>query len=322
MDTVKLKKPLFVNGNYNRTGIRMRCILDREISNGTDTYQLWRSAGKPEVEYPSTNNDRYLLYVEIGEFLAPLGLTDFRLTDICGYPEAMKNLYGSPEGREQFFCELRNNPNASSLVVAAVAKEQAEINRIGADPAAQADYVKRNLQDHIEIYEKAKKNNGASHPDFIGALALNELDECVALAQKYRERLEVIEREEMERRHAEDLKMYREMNKKADAALEYAVKTIQEGGVLRNTELTTYCEKTDSCQEICIINRLFEKYGIALPARTKGWIGSKLVSISFIDGKVANLQYQRINHARVSQVIWDYLRQLCLAVNEKKTQEV
>lgn len=91
-------------------------------------------------------------------------MTDFRLTDICGYPEAMKNLYGSPEGREQFFCELRNNPNASSLVVAAVAKEQAEINRIGADPAAQADYVKRNLQDHIEIYEKAKKNNGASHP--------------------------------------------------------------------------------------------------------------------------------------------------------------
>lgn len=40
MDTVKLKKPLFVNGNYNRTGIRCSCILDREISNGTDTYQL------------------------------------------------------------------------------------------------------------------------------------------------------------------------------------------------------------------------------------------------------------------------------------------
>mgnify|MGYP007027390015 FL=1 len=100
------------------------------------------------------------------------------------------------------------------------------------------------------------------------------------------------------------------------------MKTIQEGGVLRNTELTTYCEKTDSCQTLCVVNRLFEKYGIALPARTKGWISSKLVSISFIDGNVANLRYQKINHAGASQVIWDYLRQLCLAVNEKKTQEV
>ena len=56
MDTVKLKKPLFVNGNYNRAGTRMRSILDREISNGTDTYQLWRSAGKPEVELSLIHN--------------------------------------------------------------------------------------------------------------------------------------------------------------------------------------------------------------------------------------------------------------------------
>lgn len=318
MDTVKLKKPLFVNGNYNRTGTRMRAILDREISNGTDTYRLWRSAGKPEVEYPSANKDRYLLYVEIGEFLVPLGLTEFRLIDRCGFPEAMKSLYGSPEGREQFYSELRNNPDANSLVAAAVAKESEEINRFGADPTLQADYVKQDLQDHIEIFEKAKKCDGATHPDFIGALALNELDQCIALSKKHRERLEIRSKEEAKRRYEENQKLYRDLKQKADAALEDAVETILEGGVLKNTELTTYCEKTDSCQEVCVVNRLFEKYGIALPARTKGWINSKLVSVSFVDNNISSLQYRRTNQAKCSGSIWKYLHQLCDAVNEKK----
>ena len=322
MDTGKLKKPLFIGGNYNRTGKRMRSILDREISNGTDIYRLWRSAGKPEVDYPRANNDRYLLYIEIGDFLAPLRMTEFFLIDRCGYPEAMKNLYGSPEEREHVFRELRNNPDANSLVAAAIAKENEEINRIGADPAIQADYVKSYLEDHIEIYEKAKKCDGASHPDFIGALALNALDECVVLSRKHRELLESIKREEDRKRRMEDLKMHRDIKEKNDAALETAIETILEGGVLQNYTLDTYCEKTNSCQTLCIVNLLFEKYGITLPARTKGWINNKLIYVSFIDGKVANLQYQRINHARVSQVIWDYLRQLCLAVNEKKQQEV
>ena len=317
MEMAKLKKPLFVNGNYNRTGIRMRAILDREISNGTDTYHLWRSAGKPEVEYPSANNDRYLLYVEIGEFLAPLGLTEFRLIDRCGYPEAMKSLYGSPEGRDQFYRDLRDKPEANSLVAAAVAKENEEINRFGADPVLQADYVKQDLLDHIKVYEKAKKCDGITHPDFIGALALNELDECVVLSQKCREMLEARSKEEAKRRHKENQKLYRELTQKADAALEEAIRIIREGGLMENNDLSTYCEKTDSCQERCIIDLLFEKYDINPPARTKGWINSKLVSVSFFDGEISTLQYRGNNHAKCSKSIWKYLHELCDAVNVK-----
>lgn len=313
METVKLKKPLFVNGNYNRLGKRMRVILDREISDGVNTYRVWRSAGKPEVGYPRANNDRYLLYVEIGEFLAPLRVTEFQLIYDCGYEKAMKNLYGSWEGREQFFHELRSNPDADSLVAAAVAKENEEISRVGADPAVQADYVKKNLQDHIAIYEKAKRNDGASHPDFIGALAMNELEKCADFAQKYRKRCESIEHEEALKRQEQ----YHDLNQKADAALREAINTIQQGGVLKNENLTTYCEETDSCQTICVFNRLFKKYNIDLPARTKGWINHNLVSVSFLNSQISSLRYYRTNQAKSPESIWKYLNQLCNAVNEK-----
>lgn len=322
MGTAKLKKPLFVNGNYNRTGTRMRFILDREISDGTDTYRLWRSAGKPEIIYPGTDNDRYLLYVEIGEFLAPLRLTDFQLIDRCGYPEMMKNLYGSPECREQFYSKLREKPDAYSLVASAVAKEKEQINLIGADPAVQADYIKKEIQNHIEIYEKAKGYDGAFPPDFIGALALNELDECVTLSEKHRERLEVQRKEEMKRRCDENQKLYQNLTQKADAALNKAIETIQQGGVMKNTNLTIYCKETNSCQDCCITIYLFEKYDINLPARTKGWINSKLVSVSFFDGKVSSLQYRKENQAKCSKSIWKYLNRLCVTVKEKQQQEV
>ena len=58
MGTAKLMKPLFNdNGNYNEEGKMMRAVLEREVSNGAESYRLWRSDGKPELEYPRAAND-------------------------------------------------------------------------------------------------------------------------------------------------------------------------------------------------------------------------------------------------------------------------
>lgn len=46
MSNAKLMTPLFYQGNFNAGGKKMRAILVREVSNGTDTYRLWRRDGK------------------------------------------------------------------------------------------------------------------------------------------------------------------------------------------------------------------------------------------------------------------------------------
>ena len=70
MENSKLMTPLFYDGMFNREGRRMRAVLEKEISDGTQTYRLWRAAGKPDLDYPRAENDKYILYVEINGYLA------------------------------------------------------------------------------------------------------------------------------------------------------------------------------------------------------------------------------------------------------------
>lgn len=85
MPEVKLMTPLFDGGMYNRTGRRMRAVFIKEVADGTTTYRLWRKDGKPEIEYPRCDNDRYILHVEVNSYLIPLRMTEFQMIDNCGY---------------------------------------------------------------------------------------------------------------------------------------------------------------------------------------------------------------------------------------------
>lgn len=80
MGTAKLMTPLFYDGNYNVEKKRMRAVLEREVSNGAASYRLWRSDGKPDLEYPRAANDAYILHVEVNDHLVPLQMTDY---DYC-----------------------------------------------------------------------------------------------------------------------------------------------------------------------------------------------------------------------------------------------
>lgn len=88
MPEVKLMTPLFDGGMYNRTGRRMRAVFIKEVADGTTTYRLWRKDGKPEIEYPRCDNDRYILHVEVNSYLIPLRMTEFQMIDNCGYRKA------------------------------------------------------------------------------------------------------------------------------------------------------------------------------------------------------------------------------------------
>ena len=97
MSNARLMKPLFYDGNFNRDGKKMRAVFEREISDGTVSYRLWRSDGKPDIQYPRAENDNYLLYAEIRDYLVPLRITDFYLIDHAGYPVAVAELYGNKQ---------------------------------------------------------------------------------------------------------------------------------------------------------------------------------------------------------------------------------
>ena len=114
MGTAKLMTPLFYDGNYNVEKKRMRAVLEREVSNGAVSYRLWRSDGKPDLEYPRAANDAYILHVEVNDHLVPLRMTDYALVNHCGLLPATIALYGSEESREEHFKHLRDSGAAAT----------------------------------------------------------------------------------------------------------------------------------------------------------------------------------------------------------------
>lgn len=99
MPEVKLMTPLFDGGMYNRTGRRMRAVFIKEVSDGATTYRLWRKDGKPEIEYPRCDNDRYILHVEVNSYLIPLRMTEFQMIDNCGYTRLRELAEADKDGR-------------------------------------------------------------------------------------------------------------------------------------------------------------------------------------------------------------------------------
>lgn len=184
MSNARLMKPLFYDGNFNRDGKKMRAVFEREISDGTVSYRLWRSDGKPDIQYPRAENDNYLLYAEIRDYLVPLRITDFYLIDHAGYPAAVAELYGNKDARNDYFDNLRKS--GDDAVLEAVRRERERIMLLGSDPACQASYIKQLFDNNVACFGASKENGGESFPDYVGALILGELDKCVALSAVYR----------------------------------------------------------------------------------------------------------------------------------------
>lgn len=315
MENSKLMTPLFYDGMFNREGRRMRAVLEKEISDGTQTYRLWRTAGKPDLDYPQAENDKYILYVEINGYLATLRLTDYILIDNCGFTPAAQKLYGGKEKRDEWIDSLHKSGKMDA-VSETLMEEQKEIKRYGTDPARQTEYIKALLSEHIAAYLEAQENGGETFPDFIGALTMNELDRCVELSAVYRAKQQA---EESARRirAAEEEKVYCEaQNKEAEEKVSAAIQIIREGGILRNSTVVFYQSRYHS-SSYSIVNYLMRLYHVDVPLRTQGWINDKLHSATIKDGKCEHLQYYRAKNGRVSQKFFDCMRELIQAVAEQ-----
>lgn len=308
MKNSKLMTPLFYKGNFNREGRRMRAVLEKEISDGTQIYRLWRGTGTPDVDYSQAENDKYLLYAEINGYLLPLGMTDFCLVNDCGLEPAAEELYGGKENRAKKINALQE-AGGSDAVSAALAEEAAEVKRLGSEPARQTEYIHSLLAERVDTYLEAKGNGGQTFPDFAGALVMNELSRCAELSAAYRAKREADEAARRARAAEEDKAYCEEQNRTAEQAVSAAIQTIRKGGVLKNTSITVY-QSRYSAKSYSIVNHLMRVYQVGVPLRTQGWINEKLVSATIRDGKCENLQYYRGKSGRCSQKLFECMDDL------------
>ena len=312
MGTSRLMKPLFCGGMFNREGRRMRAVFVRSVSNGTQTYRLWRTAGKPGVEYNRAENDKYLLHVEINGCLTPLGLTDYDLINRCGFESAAQKLYGGRENRGKWIDSLRE-AGGNDAVSAAVAEEQRETARYGGNPVRQAAYIRNFLDEHVSAYLKAKKNGGRSFPDFIGALVMGELPGCVELSTVYKAKLQAEQAARAAQTEAEEKVYCAERNQEAENAVSTAVQIIRNGGILENDTIKFYNSRY-SIRSYSIVNYLMRQYQVDVPLRTQGWINDKLVNATIEEGRCVYLRYLCAKGTRASQKFFSCMNELIRAV--------
>ena len=320
METNKLMTPLFYGDMFNREGHRMRAALEREISNGSVTYRLWRSAGKPDLEYPRADNDKYVLQVEINGYLAPLRMTDFALTYLCGFEPAAMELYGGKEKRGAWIDSLRES-GGFDAVNAALAKEQEEIERYGRDPARQTDYIQSVLDEHVSIYQKAKESGGQTFPDFIGALVLDELAVCQELSGIFKEKRQRERAERAARVEAEERAYCEAENQKAEQAVSEATQIIRNGGVLKNVPVRFFRSRYDA-RSYSIVNYLMRLYHVEVPLRTQGWVNNKLTEVTIQNGRCSGFRYLRAKNGSPSEKFYSCMNELIRAVAEQKPEQM
>lgn len=246
-------------------------------------------------------------------------MTDFNLTDICGFEPAAQKLYGGKEKRGAWIDALKE-AGGNDAVGTAVAEERKEIERLGSEPARQTEYIQNLLNGYVSTYLKSKETGGQTFPDFTGALVVNELAKCVELSAVYREKQQAEEKARRTRAEEEEKAYCEEQNKAANQMVSEAIQIIQNGGILKNETVKFYSSRY-SFSSYSIVNHLMRLYQVDVPLRTQGWINDKLVNATIKDGKCEHLQYFRSKGGRCSQKFFDCMNALIQAVTAQASEE-
>ena len=242
----------------------------------------------------------------------PLGMTEYRLTERCGYLPAMQELYGGAEHRKAYFDHLQG-----MTVGEAVAIEDAAISRLGKEASRQADFIHSILKEHLARYTISKENGGETFPDYIGALMADELDHCMQLAEAYSEHraqkdaARRAEAAEQERAHRQAV------NAEKEKVVHAALQTIRSGGTLQNVSLRYY-KDDGTLVETSLILYLMREYHINVPLRTQGWIKERLTTATVQEDFCGSVTYYRAKKSPCSQKFFDCMRELITAVHDAK----
>lgn len=293
----QLMKPLFVNGNFNREGKKIRANNIKTIGE----YSLWVSGGKPDKDYVQNEDDKYYLYILANDFLVPVGYTMCELKRKAAYNLLNKQWYGSFEEREKYYNNLRSTKKedenwniVNGLVNEQIAKEEEFIKKQNENETMLEEFLKINVESAIADYVNVR-DNGGNRINWPGAAFLGELDKCIEIAKVIRNQREEKEKER-KRQIAEQRK--KEAEEKAQAeqlVIQEAEKIFINGGKIESGD---------------IIIKLANKHNINIPLRTKGWIMNCLANITITPDGNMNYQYYKKKGASGSQTIWSILHNI------------
>ena len=220
---------------------------------------------------------KWLLFLPAMDARGPL-----ELRVRCGAEEAVFSDVALGEvwlagGQSNMELILENAKSGGAEIPKALEIEGETIRRLGNDPACQAAYIKKIMDEHISTYLEARENGGETFPDFIGAAALDELALCRELSAKYRAKKQTDRAARQAAAEAEQKRKREETNRRADEQIQKAVHVLKHGGVLENEMIHLY-RADGGYGSYAIVNHLMRLYGVEVPLRTQGWINEKLVS--------------------------------------------
>lgn len=295
----KLSKPLFVNGNFNRAGKRMRVEFVKELPTASGSVRLWRHVGNPKNEYPVADTDLYYLFVEVGEYLAPVGLTEYTLEKQTGWHFLTVEQFGGDVGA---FWSAWTSCKTPEERDAFNAKYNPLEQEYGRDPARQGAYVSALLNARKQAWQDAKEDP-QWFPNCIGAAICGELDKWLEVSAAYKARREAEERAKAEERAARE-----EAERKEQEARE-------------REEMAAYMEllrKPGRVEDGAMAVKAADALGVKIPLRTRGFMLEKLATFTVEDdGHVERIQYRR-NGGRAynGSGVYQTLTELCKAARE------
>lgn len=289
-------KPLFVNGNFNRAGKRMRVEFVRELPTVRGAVRLWRHSGVPENKYPVADTDLYYLFAEVGEYLVPIGLTEYTLEKRTSQRAIIDKHF---KGETNAYWEQWHECKTAEQREAFKQKYDALASEYGADVVLQGEYVWEMLRLKEAAWLESKINEN-SFPNCIGAAVCGELDEWLKVSAAYKARREAEERAKAEERVAR-----KEAERKEQEARE-------------REEMAAYMEllrKPGRVEDGAKAVKAADALGVKIPLRTRGFMLEKLAAFTVeADGHVEHIQYYR-NGGRAynGNGVYQTLTELCKA---------
>lgn len=302
-DKCVMATPVFHDGMFNRSGKRMRVKFVKTVSCDSGSYDLYISGSKtPENDYPMSDDDKYYLYVMLSGWLIPLNMTECYLRKHAVRKAATIQMYGDEMARAAFYGNLRKDRSfaeSEPLVNEQLKKEEALEKELEKDDRYMAEAIKLELDRHVQNYVACKNGNG-TFPDFIGAVIMNEVDNCTRLSE-IRKRKNA-EEQEIRKKEAEEAarKQHEEEAARMKAELESAEDIMVNGGVITDGK---------------IICKLAEKYGVSIPLRTKGWILNSFAQCK-ISGSSISVRYWKTKNGNGSTKIYDIISDIMYAVRK------
>lgn len=307
---IKMIKPLFVNGNYNREGKRMRSRYVKIVTCDGAEFSLWEKVGAKEKDYARTANDERYIYVLVGEYLVNTGLSAFDFENKVGYIAMVKEMYGSEESRNEYFSKLRDGGDWSKTDTAIKERlrEENELSdRHKTNGQIQAEIIKGMIDREVTNWINAR-DTGGTFASFVGAAYLGEIDQCLKIADILR--VERKKQAEIRRVAVAEQRRKEEEERARDEAkeIEAAESIFKNGGKIDSGEM---------------IVKLCDKHGIEIPLRTRGWILNTFAECTILNGRIDGVRYYKKKNGAGSTKIWDILRDLQnVIVNEEWVNEL